>query len=95
MPRKSGPGDFPSGAAAITGKIVMVLALESPRPFSFRAPVVPAVVRPLQAHRPLAARQADRRHLVLFVWPRALLADRPHQPLLARPALAAWSALVH
>jgi hypothetical protein len=73
----------------------MVLAVECPRPFSFRPRVFLAAARPLQVHRPLAAPRADHRHLVLFLWRCVLLADRPHQPLTARPAVVAWSALAH
>jgi hypothetical protein len=70
-------------------------ALESPLLFSFHAPVVPGRAEVQLALHPLAAQQVDPGHLARSLWLYALLADQPDQPLLARPALAAWSALVH
>ena len=43
----------------------MVLAAESPRPFSFHAPVCPALAQPQLAVRLLADRQVDHKRLAL------------------------------
>ena len=50
----------------------MALAAESPRPFSFRAPVSPTLAQPQVALRLLADRQVDHKRLALSLVHHAL-----------------------
>src|SRR4029450_5323238 len=63
---KSGPGFFIPEPLRKPTRVIMVLAVESPLPFSCRALAssAPALAQPQLALRPLAARQVDRRRLV-------------------------------
>jgi len=70
----------------------MVLALESPRPFSFRAPVCLALGR-LRGQLYLAHHLAAHTHPALFLGRRDVPADLLHRLPSARPAVGAWSAL--
>src|SRR5437870_11500628 len=62
----------------------MALAAGSPRPFSFRAPVSPALAQPQLAVRLLADRQVDHKRLALALVHRAL------RPELRLHRQAAW-----
>jgi hypothetical protein len=56
--RKSGSGFLPKPLRKLT-EVIMVLVVESPRPFSFRVPVALARAQPHLALRFLAARPVD------------------------------------
>ena len=60
--------------------------MESPRPFSFRAPVSLVFAQVQPSLRLLAVRQVDHRRLALVLWLRGLPADRLDRLPLARPA---------
>ena len=59
----------------------MALAVESPHPFSFRAPasLSPVLAQQQLALRPLAARQVDHRRLALSLFHLALRPDLRRQ----------------
>src|SRR5438552_17846916 len=61
--KQSGSGFFiPEPLRKLT-RVIMALAAESPRPFSFHAPVCPALAQPQLAVRLLADRQVDHKRL--------------------------------